>query len=73
MLLCDMKEKQSARIAEINAAEPFASRLRDMGFCEGESIVCVRKAVLTSPILYGVKGSQIALRKADARLIEVMK
>ena len=71
MLLYDLKEKQTARITKINAQQAFALRLRDMGFCEGEEVACLKKALLASPVLYRVKGSQIALRKVDAKRIEV--
>ena len=73
MLLCDLKENETGAIIRINLGGAFADRLRDMGFCEGERVECVRRAVLSSPILYRVKGSEIALRKTDAAAIEVSR
>ena len=71
MLLYDLKEGQSGIISNINIDSAFAGRLRDMGFCEGERAVCVKRAALRSPVLYNVKGSNIALRKTDAVMLEV--
>ena len=72
MFLYELKEGQRAEISELFAEGEFSSRLRDMGFCEGEEIMCVKKAVFKSPVLYKVKGSLIALRKAEAEKIEVV-
>jgi Fe2+ transport system protein FeoA len=72
MLLSEMKAGQTAKISDINIDTVFAGRLRDMGFTDNEQVRCIRCAVLSSPILYNVKGSSIALRKSDADLIGVM-
>ena len=72
MFLYELKEGQRAEISELFAEGEFSSRLRDMGFCEGEEIMCVKKAVFKSPVLYKVKGSLVALRKAEAEEIEVV-
>ena len=44
-----------------------------MGFCEGEKVTCVKRAVLNTPVLYGIKGSLVSLRKSEAIKIEVKK
>ena len=72
MLLSDMKEKQKGVIIRNNASGEFGGRLRDMGFTVGEEIICRRKALFSSPILFTVKGSSVALRKKDAVKIEVL-
>ena len=71
MLLSDLKEEQSGVVIHINASSAFANRLRDMGFNEGERVKCVKRAVLSSPVLYNTKSSNIALRCTDAAKIEV--
>ncbi len=73
MFLYELKEGQRAEISELFAEGEFSSRLRDMGFCEGEEIVCVKRAVFSSPVLYRVKGSMISLRKCDALKIGVVQ
>ncbi len=72
MLLYDLKEGQSGKLTALLFDTKLSERLRDMGFCEGEEIMCVKKAVFKSPVLYRVKGSLIALRKAEAEKIEVV-
>ena len=71
MLLSDLKENQSATVLKNSISCNFGRRLRDMGFVEGEKVICIRKALFSSPILFSVKGSRIALRKKDAEKIEV--
>ncbi len=72
MRLCELNEKQSAVIKTISASQEAAMHLRDRGFCEGEQVLCLKKAALGSPVLYLVKGTQMALRTADAACIEVL-
>ncbi|MBQ7203058.1 MAG: ferrous iron transport protein A [Eubacterium sp.] len=71
MFLSELKDAQSGVISSINFSCGYARRLMDMGFCHGERVRCVCRSVFTSPILYYVKGSNIALRKCDADKIEV--
>lgn len=72
MFLSDMKEGQVGVISAVNFDNAFKIRLNDMGFCDGEPVKCVKRSVMTSPILYIVKGAGIALRKSDAEHIEVV-
>lgn len=72
MRLSELEEKQGAVILRLVAPRETAIHLRDRGFCEGERVLCLKKAVLGSPVLYFVKGTQMALRTADAAQIEVM-
>lgn len=71
MFLSDIKEGKYAVIRGLNFNSEFKVRLRDMGFCEGEQIKCLKKALFRSPVLYRVKDSSIALRTVDAKRIEV--
>ena len=71
MFLSDIKEGKYAVIRSLNFNGEFRVRLRDMGFCEGEKVRCLKRALLKSPILYRVKDSSIALRRVDAERIEV--
>lgn len=45
---------------------PLRRRLLELGFSEGTRICCLRRAVPGSPILYQLRGTQIALRRQDA-------
>lgn len=71
MRLCDVSKGEQVIIQSLDFEPIYAKRLRDLGFCEGESVKCVRKALMSSPILYYTKGSYIALRKRDAKRIGV--
>lgn len=71
MLMSDMRAGDSGVISTISHTPQFAKRLRDMGFCEGESVSCVRIAVFSSPILYCVKDSFVAIRRKDADKVGV--
>lgn len=72
MFLSDLKENQSAVIVFSEGESVFGRRLCDLGFCEGEKVLCVKRALFGSPVLYRVKESNAALRTADAKRIEVV-
>ena len=72
MLLSELKENQSAVIASAEFEGTFGARLCDMGFRMGERVLCVKRGLFPSPILYFVNGSYIALRKNDAEKIGVV-
>lgn len=72
MFLSDLKENQCATIYCINFKNAFAKRLADMGFCKGEKVVCIKRSLFPSPILFNVKGTNIALRYDDAKRIGVI-
>ncbi len=71
MKMSMLKEGESAVIKELQCENAFAVRLRDMGFVEGERVECKKIAALSSPVLYRVKGADIALRTGDAEKLEV--
>lgn len=73
MFLSDLNENQLGVISDFKFEKNFENRLKDMGFCKGEEVKCVKKAVFHSPILYFVKGANVALRKSDACRIEVIQ
>lgn len=46
-------------------------RLRDLGLTEGARVRCLGRSPLGDPAAYLICGAAIALRRADARRIEV--
>jgi ferrous iron transport protein A len=46
-------------------------RLEDLGFLVGTVVVVERRAALGDPTIYELRGMRLALRKADAVLVEV--
>ncbi len=50
----------------------FRKRISEMGFIRGQKIRVVRNAPLKDPIEYSIMGYSVSLRRAEARLIEVV-
>lgn len=71
MQLCDIPVGKNAEIISLDFSPLLTKRMRDLGFCEGEDVECIRRAMMSSPILYYAKGAYVALRKSDAKRIGV--
>lgn len=54
-----------------NADSTIAQRLHDLGFREGVTVECLRRAPLGSPLMFRVCDTDICLRKQQAALIKV--
>ena len=63
---------QTARILDIRGPETVKSRLLDLGFSPGSTITAVYKAAAGDPTAYRVQGAIIALRAANAALIQII-
>ena len=46
-------------------------RLQDLGLVADTRVQCIQRAASGDPTAYRIRGAVIALRAADARLIEV--
>ena len=73
MKLCDFKNGERAKIVKIGRIGELKKRLVDMGVTAGEIIKLERNAPLGDPQEYIVKATGIAIRKEDAKNIEVEK
>lgn len=73
MKLCDLKNGEKAKIVKIGKIGELKKRLVDMGITAGEVIKLERNAPLGDPQEYIIKSTGIAIRKEDARNIEVEK
>jgi len=60
-----------AKISKINCNENLKRRLLDLGLINGTKIRAVLESPLGNPIAYKIRGSTIALRKEDSKLINV--
>lgn len=69
--LCDMNEGEQATVQQLCLTGSIRRRLQDLGLIEGTTVVCCKKAPSGSPIAYWFRGTVIALRDADARLVQV--
>ena len=50
---------------------PSHTRLREMGLLPGTRVQFIRRAPLGDPLEFGVRGTLLSLREAEARVIEV--
>lgn len=73
MKLCDLKNGERAKIVKIGRIGELKKRLVDMGVTAREIIKLERNAPLGDPQEYIVKATGIAIRKEDAKNIEVEK
>ncbi|MCA8970446.1 MAG: ferrous iron transport protein A [Planctomycetes bacterium] len=71
-LICGLHElgrRQSAKIVDVDPA--VSPRLAALGFCKGTILRLDRRAPLGDPRIFELRGTRLALRKSDARLIRV--
>ena len=73
MKLCDLKNGEKAKIVKIGKIGELKKRWVDMGITAGEIIKLERNAPLGDPQEYIIKSTGIAIRKEDAKNIEVEK
>lgn len=60
-----------ATISKLNCNGDLRRRLLDLGLVKGTSIKAILKSPMGNPIAYEVRGSVIALRKEDSKLINI--
>lgn len=73
MKLNELLKGESAKIIKIGGIGELKKRLVDMGVTAGEVIKLERNAPLGDPQEYIIKATGIAIRKQDAKNIEVEK
>lgn len=73
--LAQLRRVESATIARVlNGGDPAATRrLFDLGFVPGAPVECVRRAPLGDPAVFRLADYEIALRRAQAAAIEVVR
>ncbi|MGL4451904.1 MAG: FeoA family protein [Sarcina sp.] len=69
MNVLDLKTGQTGMVSHIDGNDKLAKRLLALGCVNGTSIRFKRKAPLGDPIIFTVRGFDIALRKNDAKNI----
>lgn len=71
--LTQLKDGTSAIIKDIPVGhDEHITRLRELGLVPGTKIRVVRRAPLGDPIEVAVRGSRIAMRRSEARHIEIL-
>lgn len=71
MKMSDLRVHEVARIVQVHSEDSLKRRLYDLGFFPNSKVECVLVSPFSSPILYKVSGAFIALRRSDAKKIEV--
>ena len=70
--LCDLPIGREGILLDLRAEGLFACRLRQFGLIEGTKMMCIGKSPLGSPMLFRVRGTNLALRRRDCREIRVV-
>lgn len=71
MNLTELGRGESAKIIKIGKIGELKARLSAMGVISGTEIKLERKAPLGDPQEYIIRGTAIAIRKEDAKNIEI--
>ena len=71
MTLEKLRPGQRATVLALRLRGPLRRRLGDLGLAEGTEIRCLGRSPLGDPAAYLIRGSAVALRRADCRRIEV--
>ncbi|MDO5123478.1 MAG: FeoA family protein [Eubacteriales bacterium] len=69
--LYKLKKGESGTIINVED-NPYKMRMLELGFIRGENITMIRKSPIGDPTAYFVKGTVVALRKAQAGYINVI-
>ena len=70
--LSQLKVGQRGQIAKVNGRNPLRQRFLDMGLVKDTPLEVVNLAPLGDPMRINVRGYQLAIRKHEAELIEVI-
>ena len=69
--ICDLRQGQSGRVAEIIGGHGIANRLHSMGIRPGKSITKVSAAFMRGPVTISVDRCQIAIGWGMAQKVMV--
>lgn len=71
--LTELAIGETAEIDHVEVPGSLGQRLADLGFLPGTPVTLVRRAPLGDPAVYELRGSQICLRRSEARGIRVLR
>ena len=69
--LKDVKCGQTAAVVRLHGEGATKRRIMDMGITKGTEVYVRRVAPLGDPLEVTVRGYELSIRKADARMIEI--
>lgn len=71
MALHELQDGQWARIQSLDLPVDVQNQLMHMGFMPEAPVTAIRRAPAGDPTVYGIDGSEVALRRETARWIVV--
>lgn len=71
MTAADLKFGQKAKIDSLDVEHPSSFRLLEYGFTPGEEIELINAPLFKDPIQLSIRGALIAVRKSDAKCINI--
>ena len=71
MTLRDVSVGQTVKVTRLNGDGPVKRRIMDMGITKGVEVYVRKVAPLGDPVEITVRGYELSLRKAEAKMIEV--
>lgn len=69
--LADLPPETTKTIANLSGNAVLVARLRELGFIVGADVKVVGRAPFGEPVLVEIRGSTVALRKAEARCVHL--
>jgi ferrous iron transport protein A len=71
LTICDLKPNQKASIDKVECSDALTTRLQVLGCTNGTEITFKKRAPFGDPIVINFRGSDIAIRKEDAKNIKI--
>lgn len=69
--LSDLKPGEKGIVIELISLTDIRRRLQDIGLIKGTLVECIGKSPLGDPSAFLIRGALIALRKEDAKTVEI--
>ncbi len=69
MKLSDLHNGETAYVSYLTGSPAFRRRLEEMGFVSGQEVTRLYAAPLGTPIVFGMRGQKVALRRREAALV----
>lgn len=69
--LSQLRTNQEASIRQVTGPSSLSQRLQELGFTPGTAVRLVAKAAFGGAMAFQLRGSTIALRRADAACVEI--
>lgn len=69
--LWDLRPGERAVVHALGAEGDLRRRLQDIGLIQGTVVLCLGRSPLGDPTAYRIQGATMALRRGDAKKVEV--